>query len=545
MGASVRCYRHCNCKKANALSARLKAFSLQKLSDVRGILRTSPLAYVKAPICSMFFNPERLHFFKPLTSKYREQIVQCLALLYQSQYGTTADYGQSLNRTQLIEIIEEALVRSENQILDTGVDEQEVRFKNNREQANYVLKQLLDAGWVERQVDTATLQSTFPFTRMGRVFALALIESERDQVRTRHRNTRNTLNSLNAFSDKGDIYDLLDAYEYSERIITDFTDIISELEERKRELVKEVESQQLVQKATDEFFDFMEKRFQPDIAVRLSADSVEKHREDINKVITKIRRKRKEFKRDIEIKLRRTVPDLCEEQSESYLWHILDNIERRMRNAADIMLPALRRALHSFTKRADIIIRQLSYMNSQHNNDLLEVCQELSDLSDDDYKQRLDNAADVMATMKLQLIDPGQLRLQERKLMAMLDSSIPDDYTIDAEGQRELMIQNLLDQAFIIKSDEMRSYVADALNNSQKISTRNLSINSAKDLLAMAHAIEVGAVNNLSSNISFLVEPTGEQVENSDYYQMYDEFTIELSEQKPAESKGFKPETPI
>ena len=88
----------------------------------------------------------------------------------------------------------------------------------------------------------------------------------------------------------------LDAYEYSERIITDFTDVISELEERKRELVREVEAQQLAQQATDHFFDFMEKRFKPDIAVRLSADSVEKHREDINKTIGKIKRKKREEK---------------------------------------------------------------------------------------------------------------------------------------------------------------------------------------------------------------------------------------------------------
>jgi hypothetical protein len=481
----------------------------------------------------MFFTDERLYFFKPLTSKYREQVVQCLCLLYQRQYSSTADYGQSLNREQLAEILEESLARSELKILDSD-DDQEPRFKNYREQANFVLKQLIDCGWIERQVDTATLESTFPFTRMGRVFALALVESDGNQIRTRHRNTRNTLNALVAFADKGDVYDLLDAYEYSERIITDFTDIISELEERKRELVREVETQQLVQQATDQFFDFMEKRFQPDIAVRLSADSVEKHREDINKVIAKIRRKHKQFKRDTELHLRRTVPDLCSDERASYLWHILDNIERRMRNAADIMLPALRRALHSFTKRADIIIRQLSYMNSQYNNDLLEVCQELSDLDDNEYNLRLANAAQAMATMEVRLIDPVQIRLQERKPKAVLDSSIPEDFAIDEAGQRDLMIQNLLDQAFVIRNDDLREYVIEALKTSQQISTRNLKVDDAQDLLAMAHVIEIGAVNNLSSELTFKVTPTGDLVENSEFYQAYDEFSIELQNKSDA-----------
>src|SRR5690606_8954491 len=160
----------------------------------------------------------------------------------------------------------------------------------------------------------------------------------------RHRNTRNTLNALEAFLSRGEVHDLLDAYDYSERIVTDFTDIIAELEERKRQLGKEVESQQLVQQATEQFFEFMEKRFQPDVAVRLSADSVEKYRDQISKTLGRVRRKSTEFKRDAEEQLRRILPDMAL-PGQSVLWTILDTIEQRMGNAAEIMLPALRRAL--------------------------------------------------------------------------------------------------------------------------------------------------------------------------------------------------------
>ncbi len=483
----------------------------------------------------MFFTENRLHFFKPLSSKYREQVVQCLSLLYQRQYGSAADYGLSLSRDQIIEIFQESLARSKNCVFDgcdgDQDDDQEQRFKNHREQANWVLKQLLDSGWIERQVDAATLQSTFPFTRMGRIFSLTLIESDNTQVRTRHRNTRNTLNALEAFISRGEIYDLLDAFEYSERIITDFTDVIAELEERKRELVREVEAQQLVQQATDQFFDFMEKRFQPDISVRLSADSVEKHRDDINKVIAKIRRKKKEFKREAEMRLRKTIPDLCH-QDQSYLWYILDTIEQRMRNAADIMLPALRRSLHGFTKRADIIIRQISYMNSQHNNDLVEVCRELSDVTDDEYELRLERAAVAMATMRIQLVDPQQLRLHERKQTQWVDSSVYEHKAIDKEAQRELMIQHLLDQAFMVNGKHVQEYILSALRSGRRLSTRGLPVDDAKDLIAMAHVIEIGAINSLSSELAFKVEPTGKRITDSEYYHAYDEFTIELVSDK-------------
>lgn len=485
----------------------------------------------------MFFKEERLDFFKPLSGKYREQIVQCLSLLYERQYSSDADYGSSLSRVQLIEVFEEALARSSTHIFDDGEVFGEQRFKNLREQAGWMLNQLVETGWIERQVDTANLQSTFPFSRIGRIFTLALVESDSSQIRTRHRNTRNTLNALDAFCSRGEVYDLLDAYDYSARIISDFSDVISELEERKRELVREVEAQQLVQQATDHFFEFMEKRFKPDIAVRLSADSVEKHREEINKVIQKIKKKDRSAKAEAERNLRKAMPDLCADH-QSYLMFILDAIEVRMRKASDIMLPALRSALHSFTRRADIIIRQISYMNSYSNNDLLEICKELSEVSEAEYSDRMQLAAERMATLNLQFVDPSQVRLNERKQKQVVDDALHEQQPVSQAAKREQMIQQLLDQAFMINKKHVSDYVVQALRAGRSISTRDLPIDDAKDLIAMAHVIEIGSVNHLSSDFTFRVRPTGQTVTDSDYYQSYDEFTIELLENQPEDLKG-------
>lgn len=488
----------------------------------------------------MFFSPERQDFFKPLTSKYREQVVQCLCLLYGRLYGSNADYGHSLSREQVIEILEEALVRApvlessseaavdleEPSAQPSAEEDGQQRFKSNREQATWILKQLLECGWLEKQVDPATLQSAYPFTRMGRLFTQPLVESDTASIRTRHRNTRNTLNALEAFLSRGEVHDLLDAFEYSERIVTDFTDIISELEERKRQLVREVESQQLVQQATDQFFEFMEKRFQPDVSVRLSADSVEKHRDQITKAVQRIRRQKKEFKQQTELQLRRLIPELAH-PGQSVLWAILDTIERRMGNAAEVMLPALRRALHSFTKRADIIIRQLSYLSSQSNNDLVAVCQTLSRLPPEEAGQRLQAAAEKMAGVRVQLIDPAHIKLHERKPAAVVQTAVSEQPDLDPEAERDLLIQQLLDQAFTFDNASLREYVARGLSRGQKISNRQLPVTDARDLLALAHVIEVGAVNNLTSGHRFTVEPTGNRF-RSEYYQELDEFTIEL-----------------
>lgn len=102
-----------------------------------------------------------------------------------------------------------------------------------------------------------------------------------------------------------------------------------------------MESQQLVQQATDQFFEFMEKRFQSDVAVRLSADSVGKYSHQIDKAVSRIRHQKKEFKQQTELQLRRLIPELAH-PGQSVLWTILDTVARRMGNAADIKLPAMR-----------------------------------------------------------------------------------------------------------------------------------------------------------------------------------------------------------
>ncbi|WNO10826.1 Wadjet anti-phage system protein JetA family protein [Teredinibacter sp. KSP-S5-2] len=474
----------------------------------------------------MFFSSERRDFFKPLTSKYREQIVQCLRLLYQRLYSVQADYGHILSKDQILDIFDEALVRAP--VLETeDGEEASQRFKSNREQSSWILKQLLECGWLIKQVDPATLQSTYPFTRMGRVFTQSLVESDATQIRTRHRNTRNTLNALEAFISRGEVYDLLDAYEYSERIVTDFTDVIAELDERKRQLVQEVEAQQLVQQATDQFFEFMEKRFQPDVSVRLSADSVEKHRDQISKTITRIRRKPKEFKAQVERQLRQQVPDLVEDKSRSVLWQILDTIDQRMTNAAEVMLPALRNALHGFTKRADIIIRQLSYLSVQQADDVVALCQVLRSLPEEEQNRRLEEASGNLAGMRLQWVDPAQIKLYERRRVRTVTTAVQESVSIDEDARREQMIQQFLDQAFIMDNKTLKAYVADALKNKGVVSTADLPVNTAHDLLAMAHAIEVGAVNNLSSDHHFVVRWNERQIE-TDFYKKVDEFLIEI-----------------
>lgn len=474
----------------------------------------------------MFFKDERAQFFKPLTGKYREQVAECLRLLHERLYSAMADYGESLKRDQVLDVFVEALERAP--LLDDS-DDESGRFRNNREQAGWILNLLVEHGWLKRDKDEASFQSTYPFSRTGRLFTQTLAEIDGRSVRTRHRNTRNTLNALAAFVERGEVYDLLDAHEHSERIVADFTDIIAELEERKRELVKEVESQQLVQQASDQFFEFMEKRFQPDVAIRMSADSVEKHRDRIQRTIEQIKNQPKRWKANAERELRRLAPDLVVSNEASVLFQLLDSIETRMRNASEIMLPALRRTLQGFTRRADIIIRQLSYLHSQKHNDIVGLCQELAELDDDTYRERLRRAGDAMASLHLGLIDPAQVRLRAQRTQRVVENRMVELDEPDADTLRELATEQLLEKAFNINGGALRDYLRDALGASRRIDNRDLPVNNARDLLAMSHVIELGSADHAAAGFRLRIEPT-EPITDERYFARRGGFLLELEE---------------
>ncbi|MCB1772018.1 MAG: flagellar protein FliT [Gammaproteobacteria bacterium] len=472
----------------------------------------------------MLFADSRAHFFRPLTGKYRAQVVDCLGMFYQRLYGALADYSRSFSRDQVIEIFEEAIARSP--VFDD--DEQDAFSttpRTQREQASWVLGLLLQHGWLEDPMDEATMQKTYAFSRHGRLFTQPMVDAAGSRFRTRHRNTRNTRNALKSFLDRGEVYDLLDAYEYSERIVADFSDVIAELDERRRQLVREIESQQVVQRASDEFFDFMEKRFMPDIAIRLSADSVEKYRDEIGELIERVKRKRKEFKAQAERELRRAAPELVTDPYRSVLFMILDGIEQRMHNASAVMLPALRQALNGFTRRADIIMRQLSYSGGPGHDRLRQLMQRLRRADDSQREAALQRAGAALASLSAGLPDIDTLRLLAARRPRVVNRAIEEAADHDIETRRRLFVQAALDLAFTFSSRKQRDYVVAALSEGHRIHSQNLPVRDARELLMSAHAIEIGSL--AADGFAFRVTPTRQRVK-TDYFEATDEFTIEL-----------------
>jgi Family of unknown function (DUF5716) len=477
----------------------------------------------------MLFENERLHFFRPLTGKYREQVVACLRGLYSRLYSSLADYSRVVGRDMVLEAFSEAITRTA--VLDDSEDDKSLPVRDEREQANWMLKLLLEHGWLELHVDDISLTSTYSFSRVGRLFTQPMAELSGGRFRTRHRNTRNTRNALLSFLEKRDVHDLLDAYEYSERIVSDFSDVIAELEERKRQLVREVERQQLVHRASDEFFDFMEKRFMPDLALRFSEDSVVKYREDLDDLLRRARAQRKETKAAAERELRRLAPELVTEGTRSVYLAILDQIESRLHSAADLMLPALRQSLHGFTRRADILLRQLSFSEaSQHA--LLEAFDTLSGMPEAEQDKHLAAAAEHLTVVDMGFVDPDHLRLHNLDYKRHVETRAEVETADDPKARRRLFVEQALERAFATNNRQLYDYLVTALAGGHEIRTTTLPIRDARELLFAAHVLEVGAAGWGDLGLKFEVRETGLRV-NNEYFAAMDEFVVRVVEELP------------
>jgi hypothetical protein len=106
----------------------------------------------------MLFANERLNLFRPLTGKYREQIAACLRELYSRLYTSLADYSRVVGREMVLEVFQEAITRSP--VLDDAEDDKTPSVRDDREQAIWVLKTLIEHGWIELHVDEISLTST-------------------------------------------------------------------------------------------------------------------------------------------------------------------------------------------------------------------------------------------------------------------------------------------------------------------------------------------------------------------------------------------------
>lgn len=459
----------------------------------------------------MFFCQEREHFFRPLGGKYREVMVACIRALYLRLYSPDADYTYHLSREEIRDLFVEIL--RETPVLSVDTDELPLSINDaadDQTKANSILRLLTECGWLERYMDKGAMTTAFRFTKAGKAFAETLENFQRKGLKTRQRNVRNTKNALESFLNDKDPYDLIDAVDYAQQVVSDLSDDIADLHERKRLLMKIAVEKVAV--AVEEFLEFMDKHFVPDLAIRLSADSVERHRHRIRDIVEQIQNWPAQDLMEIDKRLRQLIPDAKSYRDKSVVLFLLEQIHHYVESACLAKTPELRAALDSFVNRANLIIKQATALSvGLGASPVANSLSYLAELKPAKQDELLLAAGELMGPISVQLIDPNAIKLRQ----VTFKKEIEETHEVQEPSREEKLMAAIADaeeNAFSVSMDEVRSQISKQMGQNDELRCSDFVINGADSLLALSHAVEIASVGNAEGEEeAFTIEPTGKR----------------------------------
>ena len=435
----------------------------------------------------MFFKEERYTFFRPLTGKNREMVAACVRALYDSTYGAESDRMSALSRDALKAVFL-PLVQKTPLLTADGVEDNDAEAFDDQKAASDIIRTLVNEGWLEQRPDPTSLQTVLSFTKPGKMFAKVLSEMEKPRAVTRQRNMRSVKNALLAYLGSGqDPNDLFDALEYAERVVTDLSEDIEHFYEMVRRLVSEASQRQ----AWEEFLDFIDRKFQKEIAVRLVADSAERHRSEIREQLDRIRLLTPEQRRTAEFNLDYALPALTAQRvGTSTLTWVVDRIEGMIDSACDTKLPELYSSMKSYTTRLTSLLRQAMVLNKGAAEDRLgKAISAVKGLSREEQDSVLLSLGATMEPTHIRLIDPKQFRLVlgAEKRRASTAVSAP---AVTREGRLKAFITLAEARAFSMSNDDILAAVNAQLKDRVVVKLSEFPLETAKDVITVLHAVE-------------------------------------------------------
>lgn len=435
----------------------------------------------------MFFKDERYHFFKPLTGRLREVVARCVRELYDSTYGGESDRLSGLSRENLKAVIL-PVVQQTPLLAADGAEDSDSEVADDQRIASEVIRSLVKEGWLEQRPDPVSLQTVFCFTKPGKMFAKVLSEIERPRGITRQRNMRSVKNALRAYLSGGqDPNDLYDAYEYAERVVTDLSEDIEHFYEMVRRLVSEASQRQ----AWVEFLDFIDRKFQKEIAVRLVADNAERHRTEIRDRLEDIRALSGPARHSAEFNLDYALPSLTSARvGDSTLGWTVNRIEELIDSACDMKLPELYSSMKSYTTRLTSLLRQVMVMQKGVSEAKLgQAIAALKSLERLDQDALLLRIGMTMEPSHVRLIDPHSFRLmagsEKRKASTAVTAPV-----VTRAGRMKAFIELAEAKAFAMSNDDILAGVLSQLAQKVQVKLSELPVETATQVITLLHAVE-------------------------------------------------------
>jgi DNA-binding MarR family transcriptional regulator len=349
---------------------------------------------------------------------------------------------------------------------------QTVPVEKERDYASELLRKLKEHGWIEDYKDPIDLKPTLKMTRAGKEIAQALSDLDNSRARTRQRNMRSAKKALAAFIASRDVDELLDAYDFASRVVQDLQDDI----EYFRSLIQSLTREALEQKvAWSEFNEFIEKRFAKEYAVRLVADSAERHRSQIVEQLELIRALPSEVRIAVDANLLQRAAWLeAEAQHRSPTHWLVDRVEGMVEAACSLKLPMLRSEMNNYGARSPLG-RAMGWLKERPESQRMAL---------------LDALSTRMATAEVRLTGAGvRWTVRDRELdHGPLSPLVPDEASrLDAAMRRAEA------EAFAFSDQEVLAGLLPYLRD-RRIALSQLPVGNAIEAIRVLHA--VGAVRS-------------------------------------------------
>lgn len=453
----------------------------------------------------LFFTPPREHFFRPLTHDSRELCAAVLRRLHERVHGANADYAEALTREVVLAIVVQALADPvlRAQAFEPG---RAVTAEEERAHAGELLRKLKDHGWLEDYRDPIDLKPTLKLTRAGKAFAETFADLDDSRAKTRQRNMRSARKALAAFLATFDADELLDAHEFASRVVQDLQDDIDYF----RQLIQSLTREALAQKvAWGEFNEFIEQRFAREYAVRLVADSAERHRGQIVEVLDEVRSLDAEHRAQVDGHLLQRAPWLEREvQGRSPLLWLADRIESMVEAACGLKLPMLRSEMNNYVRRFTSLLRQALSLDYGADSALGRTMAWLKDRPEPARETLLDALALRLATSEVRL-PGGVLRWSLRDRIAEPLPLAP--LAVDDASRLDALLRRAEAEAFAFSDQDVLAGLLPHLH-AGPLRLSDLPVTSAEQAVQVLHA--VGAARSSEGRRFLQARRMADRVEN-------------------------------
>lgn len=467
-------------------------------------------------MASAFFTGKREQFFRPLTHADRECCAAVLRSLYDRVQGPNADYSEALTRELLLAIVLQVLADPSLRavVFEPG---RVVSAEEERAYAGELLRKLKDHGWIEDYKDPIDLKPTLKMTRAGKEVSEVLSSLDNSRARTRQRNMRSAKKALAAFAASHDVDELLDAYDFAARVVQDLQDDI----EYFRLLIQSLTREALEQKvAWSEFNEFIEKRFAKEYAVRLVADSAERHRGQIIELLDQIRALPDEVRRGVDLNLLQRAAWLeAQVQQRSPMLWLGDRMESMVEAACNLKLPMLRSEMNNYVRRFTSLLRQALSLDYGASSPLGRAMSLLKERPQADRADFLDALAGRLGSAEIRL--PGAaLRWTVRDREVEHGPLAP--LVVDEASRIEAAMRRAEAEAFAFSDQEVLAGLLPHLR-AGRVSLRELPVTNAIEAVRVLHA--VGAARSAEGR-RFLKARKRPEVFDTPYFSA-DDFELE------------------